>query len=206
MAEEIFEKINTFLPKYLSPSQSRELFDALSKYPDIGNHYLPPTSLSEDLLQGDGWAGLEFVEFDTGQRRCVEGLILSNSCDIDVSNFRASERRILFAPLIPLGSYELALREGGLDGERLQNVLLDIRRQHITYIYYLPAGTHGPDESIILLDDIHSEPLNFFLAGRRSRVFRLNQVAWYVLLIKISIHFSRVNEAVQRFPLGPTGS
>src|SRR5258708_3360746 len=142
MAEEIFEKISTFLPKYLSPSQSRELFDALSRYPDIGNHYLNPTALSDDLLQGDGWSGLEFVEFDTCQRRGVEGVILSNSCDIDVSNFRASERRLLFAPLIPLGSYESALCAEGLDGERLRNVLLDIRRQNVTYIYYLPAETH----------------------------------------------------------------
>lgn len=112
MAEDAFEKISTFLPKYLSPSESRELFEALSSYPDIGNHYLTPNALSDDLLQGDGWAGFEFVEFEICQRKSVEGRILSNSCDVDVANFRASEKRILFAPLIPLDGYASLLREG----------------------------------------------------------------------------------------------
>jgi hypothetical protein len=204
MNEEIFEQIRVFLPKYLSPGESRELFQALSSYPDIGDHYLPPGAGDEELLQGDGWKGFIVINFDTLERKAVSGVIISNSCDIDVRNPRPTSPRVLFCPIIPLARYEALLREAGVGQERIRSVLDSIRGQKVTYIFYLPSGPYGPEESIIVLDDLYSEPLPTFLNGARIRLFRLNQTAWYVLLIKLSIHFSRANEGVRRFPLKST--
>ena len=200
MLDELFDQFKNFLPKYLTPSQKKELFDALSSYPDLPYHYLPPSSLDEDLLQGDGWRGFLLVNFITLEKKVVSGVILSNSCDIDPRHRRATPRSVLFAPLVSLERYGEAMHQGGLSAERIGNALREIRAQHVTYIYYLPAGQYGPKESIILLDDIHSEPLPHFLAEDRGLLFRLSQAAFYILLIKLSIHFCRAQEGVRRFP------
>jgi hypothetical protein len=200
LLEDLFEKIEQFLPKYLTPSQKKELFDALSSYPNLPYHYLPPASIGEDLLQGDGWRGFILVNFSTLERKTVSGVVLSNSCDIDARNRRVTPRSALFAPLVNLRRYEGAMRKAGLSGEQVENALREIRAQHVTYVYYLPTEQYGPEESIIVLDDIHSHPLAHFLANDRSLLFRLSQAAFYILLIKLSIHFCRAQEGVNRFP------
>jgi hypothetical protein len=195
--EDLFEDFRTFLPKYLTPSDKRELFDALSSYPNLPYHYLSPGDVQEELLQGDGWRGFVLINFHTLEKKNVSGVILSNSCDIDIRNSRAS--RVLFCPLVSLRRYEDALREGGLSDDQIRNTLQDIRAQHVTYIYYLPKEQYGPEESVLVLDDVHSHPLADFLAQERSILFRLSQAAFYVLLIKLSIHFTRSQEGVRRF-------
>ena len=67
-------------------------------------------------------------------------------------------------------------------------------------IFYLPSMSCGPDESIILLDGIHVQPMDMFTNDSRKRLFRLNQVAFYAFLLKLSIHFTRMQEGVKRFP------
>jgi hypothetical protein len=198
--EELFEEFRAFLPKYLTPSQKRELFDSLSVYPNLPYHYLPPSAINEELLQGDGWRGFVLVNFATLEKKSVSGMILSNSCDIDARNRRATPRNILFGPLVSVKKYEEAMRQGGLTPEQTADALRDIRAQKVTYIYYLPSGQYGPQESLMILDDIHPEPLAHFSANERALLFRLSQPAFYILLIKLSIHFCRSQENVQRFP------
>ena len=198
--DELFEEFKTFLPKYLTPSQKEELFKALSAYPNLPYHYLPPSAIKEELLQGDDWRGFVLINFATLERKSVSGVILSNSCDIDARNRRSTPRSVLFAPLVPLRKYEEAMREGGLTSEQIANALLDIRAQRVTYIFSLPSEQNGPQESLILLDDIHPEPLSYFLANERTLLFRLSMAAFYILLIKLSIHFCRSQENIQRFP------
>ena len=40
-------------------------------------------AFKSDMLQGDGWRGFQLFMFDTGKRRSVQGLVISNSCDVD---------------------------------------------------------------------------------------------------------------------------
>jgi len=198
--EELFDEFRAFLPKYLTPSEKRELFEALSVYPNLPYHYLPPWSINEELLQGDGWRGFLLVNFETLEKKPVSALVISNSCDVDSRNQKATPRNILFAPLISLNKYEQAMRSGGLTAEQVQDTLLNIRAQRVTYLYYLPQEQYGPGESLIVLDDIHSEPVPQFLSSQRTLLFRLSQPAFYVLLVKLSIHFCRSQENVKRFP------
>ena len=200
MLEELFEEIKLFLPKYLSTSQTKELFDSLSAYPNLPKHYLPPFALEDDVLQGDGWRGFVVINFFTLKKKTISGVILSNSCDIDEQNRRATPRNVLFAPLVSLMKYEEAMRAGGLTEAQIADTLREIRAQRVTNIYHLPKKQYGPEESIIVLDDIHPHPLQHFLTNQRSLIFRLHEAAFYILLIKLSIHFCRVQEGVRRFP------
>ena len=199
MKSHIFEQVQAFLPKYLTPETRRALFEELEKFPSNVNFYLPEGVVHDELLQGDGWEGFVVIHFHSTERKNVAGMILSNSCDMAVENARALPTSILFAPLIRVDRYVERLRSAGRSDDQIEDLLGNIRSQTVTSIVYLPSGPYGPPESIILLDDIHSHPTDHFLGVKeRKRLFRLNQYGFYILLIKLSIHFSRFQEGVKR--------
>ncbi len=199
MAADISEQARLYLPKYLSPSRTQELYEGLRQFPHLPDFYLPPSTIDEDLLQGDGWRGFVVGEFNSALTKTVAGIIVSSSCDIDTRNPSHTPRRILFCPLVSLRGYALDLAAAGLEERRISNILGNIRSQEVTDVFYLPESPYGPPESIALLDDVHPHPLNHFKGTERTLMFRLHQTAFYVFLIKLSIHFCRMQEGVRRF-------
>lgn len=198
MSNDIFELIRLFLPKWLTPEQQRELFSDLKAFPHNQDIYLAPQATTEELLQGDCWKGFVAIDFKTRDAQRVTGLVLSNSCDIDVANKHMMPPSILFSPLISMSRFAELLEKSGKTPEQVKNSLDGIRSQQVTDIIYLPQALYGAAESLVVLSDIHSHPLSDFLSTNRSRVFRLNQYGFYVLLLKLSIHFSRFQENVTR--------
>jgi hypothetical protein len=198
VAEELFEQIRLYLPKYLTPEENKELFSELKKFPESKNFYMLSTPPA-DLLQGDGWTGCVVVNFDSLEKRPVSGMLLSNSCDVDIRNPRVHNSKVLFAPLIRLSGFQQLLFQAGKNEEQINSTMESIRRQTTTYIFYLPSIPGTMDESIILLDDIHNQPLQDFLKTKENRLFTLNPYAFYIFLIKLSIHFCRFQEGVSRF-------
>ena len=196
---DIFEQIKLYLPKYLTTDQREELYEDLKKFPDIPSYYLNNEELGQKLLQGDGWQGFIVIEFATGDRKTVSGVILSNSCDISPENVRALPVNVLFAPLIELQKYIDLLRASGKDHAQIGNIVDSVRKQRTNSIFYLPECPSSIRESLILLDDIHAHPLQDFLNRQPSSLFTLSQCFFYIFLIKLSIHFARFQEGVQRF-------
>jgi hypothetical protein len=194
------DDIALFLPKWLSGDETGSLTSQLKRFPDI-RFYDPTSKFSGELLQGDGWRGFIASDFDSGARKSVPGLVLSNSCDIDVANRHDTPPNILFAPLIRVAAYEALL--GNLP--TLSNVargekLRQIRSQHVSNIFYLPELPGTIPESMVVLDDVHRHPLKHFLeVATPKKVFTLSQTAFYYFLIKLSIHFTRVREGVHRY-------
>jgi hypothetical protein len=69
------EQIQDHLPKYLSPRQQEELLAQLRDF-ENRNYY---TMLHEaEMLQGDGWTKIEIINFYSGVRDKIKGLLLSN--------------------------------------------------------------------------------------------------------------------------------
>lgn len=198
MLAQPFQDAQVFLPKYLSPEQQRQLYEELERFPDKLNYYMPPGSYPDNVLQGDGWRGFVVIDFETSERKTISAVVVSNSCDIDPNNQADSPRKIIFAPIVQLQRLEQVLREVGRKDEHIADKLGAIRRQHITTMFYLPAISGVMPESVALLDDCHQQPLDRFLSGTRSKAFTLSQSAFWVFLIKLSIHFTRLNEGVNR--------
>lgn len=197
--DDVFEQIRVFLPKYLTPEQTRHLYSELQKFPDNRSFYLERADLRDQLLQGDGWRGFVAINFATGERKTVSGVMLSNSCDISPDNPRYFPVNVLFAPLIHLAKLVERLHNAGKTQAQIDSVVGDIRKQRITSIFYLPDHSASIPESVIVLDDIHAHPLTDFIAQERTKLFTLNQYAFYIFLIKLSIHLARFNEGVRRF-------
>lgn len=199
MADFSLEEIAVFLPKYLSPREQAGLFDEIKRLPNAIAFYDRRRDLEADLLQGDGWRGLVAINFDSLERKSLSGVIISNSCDIDIANKRDISPNVLFAPIIRLSDFCALLERSGKSAEEIAARLDVIRSQRITSIFYLPKYDGVIDESLILLDDIHRHPLRDFVKVDRAKVFTLTQTAFYLFLIKLSVHFHRVNEGVHRY-------
>lgn len=199
MAEFGFEDISVFLPKYLSPEQQKGLFEELKRFPKNVAFYDPSPKLKESTLQGDGWKGLIAINFDTLVKKAVSGVIISNSCDIDLKNKHDHSPNVLFAPIVNLAGFIDILRKEGKAEDELAQKLDVIRNQRISSLFYLPRFDGVIEESIIVLDDIHRHPLHDFIKTQRAKLFTLTQIGFYIFVIKISIHFHRLNEGLTRF-------
>ena len=161
--------------------------------------YLQEEDLREKILQGDGWRGFVAINFHTGERKTVSGVILSNSCDIASENVRDLPVNVLFSPLIEVQRYKDLLRAVGKTDAKIQDTVINIQKQLVTNIFYLPECPGFIPASLILLDDIHAHPLQDFLAQTRQSLFTLNQPAFYLFVIKLSIHLTRFQEGIKRF-------
>jgi hypothetical protein len=193
----VIEKIEDHLPKYLSPEHQRELGEQLR---DFENRNYYTRQLPDALLQGDGWNALSLFDFATGQRGQVKGIVLSNSCDISAGNKRDIPARIVFAPLVPLERYQKLLEASrALTQDQIEKKISAIRQQSVTSLFFLPKGGDLEADHIAVLDDLHNVPSEAFLGeAMRRRLFTLSQMGFYLFVLKLSIHFCRFQEDLDR--------
>lgn len=196
----VLKLVDEQFPYYLTAERKEGLEEALKDFPDNMNYYLNNNSLFEsELLQGDAIYGLRIINYDTLEARNVKGVLLSNSCDLDLSNNRDYRLKATFAPLIKLKNYENLLLKNGTSKQKVESKIQAIRHQELTNVFYLPPFCSSEDEYIVLLHDIHSIPIDTIdLEGQNQKAFTLSQAGFYMFLFKISIHFCRFHENIER--------
>jgi hypothetical protein len=184
------------LPPYLSAESKGELLAQLRAHPDSVDYY-GSVANEREPLQGDIWRGFLVADVESGKLDQVTGLVLTNSCDIAAANNPGADQRIVFAPLLDLEKYGTLLRESGKSEQQVEGVIAAIRRQEIHRMFYLPAMRDLQRESVVPLDAVSSLPLSF-IQGRVRHRLTLSNFGWYILLVKLSIHFCRMQEQVSR--------
>lgn len=199
------ESLQQQIPYYLTAEDRQVLVDELKAISKGGtaNYFLTPYSdaFKADMLQGDGWRAFQLFKFDTGQRRWVQGLVLSNSCDVEPGNTRDVPARVIFAPLVKLSDYERLLRGSSIDPQRVDEKLASIRAQKTTNLFFLPAGGPLGEDHVVRLDDAHSMPVAAHAKSEgREKLFTLSNTGFYMLVLKLSVHFCRLQEKVNRKP------
>lgn len=187
------------LPDYLTKGTHEAVVECLRDYE---NKNLFTQKHKNELLQGDGWRGFTIINFNNGNRGSILGIVVSNSCDVDINNKRDIPSKITFAPLVKLSEYGKLLKSiGGLSDDKIVSKFNSIRSQHVSSIFYLPQGQLLDDEYIALLDDLHCMPLaSFSTSGSRSKMFTLSQTGFYLFILKLSVHFCRFQEGLDRGP------
>lgn len=186
-----------FLPKYLSPKERTELFSELKSFPVKMSYYT--TLVDEPLLQGDGWAKLDFHDVVSRTDRKTNACVISNSCDVSPDNRRSIPPRITIAPLVRLSRFVELLRSSGVAESSIHSQVEAIRKQEVTSIFFLPKGGGLGEDSVLFLDDLQSYPVaRFFENDEKNRLFTLSQAGFWLFLIKLAIHFCRANESVRR--------
>ena len=186
------ESIREHIPYYLTREQQDGLLRELAGFPAGMNYYT--IKHSTELLQGDGWTPLPVIRFETGERRGVKGIVLSNSCDVDLSNRRDLSVRMVFVPIIRLEAYIKLLRGNGVPDESISGKVRSIKEQKITSIFFLPMGGALDSDYIAVLDDAHTIPTDAFWNDKgRTKLFTLSLSGFYLFLLKVIDPFLQIS-------------
>jgi hypothetical protein len=193
------------IPHYLTAEDQKVLLEELSAISRGGTaeYLLSPSrdSFGEVMLQGDGWRGFLLFLFETGDLRSVRGIVLSNSCDVDPKNPRDVPARVIFAPLVRLSVYKALLDASGIGAERVAAKIDAIKAQKTSNIFYLPAGGVLQEDYVVRFDDAHNMPVAAHAkAEDRGKLFTLSNTGFYMFVLKLSVHFCRLQEKVNRKP------
>lgn len=197
------------IPYYLTAEDQKALLNELNAISRGGTaKYLLSTyrdSFKEMMLQGDGWRGFQLFLFETGERRSVRGIVLSNSCDVDPNNPREVPARVVFAPLVKLAVFKALLNASGIGADRVADKIAAIKAQKTSNIFYLPAGGVLEEDYIVRFDEAHNMPVAAHTASSdREKLFTLSNTGFYMLVFKLSVHFCRLQEKVNRKPTEAT--
>ncbi len=196
------DDISTYLPKYLSPASFNDLKKEIAQFVAGGlnqTFYASNFRQPSNLYQGDGVKEVPFITVPNYAPKIIFAMVISNSCDCDPINSRLQTMSVVYCPIISLEKYIQILQQESIAEDRLVVHLQDLRNQRITNLFYLPAAPNL-EESIVFLDRMcNFDPGKLSLQDMLDkRTFSLSNFGFYLLLFKISIHFSRFNEDVDR--------
>lgn len=195
------ENIKQYLPKYLSAESYKELIGEVKAFPgNIDSRFYTDYLKDKIIYQGDGLKSLPTINFNTMTRKDCISIILSNTCDMDPENKRMFGSQIVYAPIIELNKYKSVLEQAHLLPEKIEDHIKAIKSQELTQILYLPQYGEVLKESIVFLDRIFNVDNTFINRENlnETRVFSLSDYGNYVFLLKISIHFTRMQDKVDR--------
>jgi hypothetical protein len=128
-------------------------------------------------------------------------MVLSNTCDIDPANKRIFPSRIVYAPIFQLEKYRAMLMESAVATAAVIDDYIDaIKQQIISSIFYLPKACGLSHESFVFMDRLNNFPAGQFDPReiKQKKIFTLSNYGFYMFLAKLSIHFTRVRESVDR--------
>ena len=199
--KEIFGQIKDYLPKFLSPDQKEKLFAQLDDFPKNIDQRVYTTALADDpgLFQGDGISDVWVVNLpseNVARGRC---LVISNTCDIAIENKTSLPLRVSYCPIVSLAKLESLLTETA-SAAYAQSFLRDVRLQRITSMFYLPKGGGLEEDGAALLNHTLNCALNKEEHEhlKTHRLFTLSNYGFYLFLFKVSIHFTRIMDGVDR--------
>jgi hypothetical protein len=192
------------IPYYLTadPAQKVLLAELKSLGDGADKGYFIPTGYdgyTGEMLQGDGWRGFQIFSFKSGNVNAALGIVLSNSCDVSAENARVLPPKVTFAPIVKLSKIVERFKAHGLDVEKIASRMTDIKAQRVTNIFYLPADGLLDEDHVALLDDLHSMPVEVH-RQQAEKVFTLSMAGFYLFIFKLSVHFCRLHEDVDRNP------
>ena len=195
----IFEEWDIRLPSNLSESAAKRLFEDIKDFPD-NLHKVYRVAEEQFLLQGDGVKGLPIIHLPDPRIERYPVLVISNTCDTDPANPSDVPPRIMYCPIIKLETYKTYLESRSVNQGKITEHFNLICSQRITTKFYLPVGSGLQEESVALLDHINNCATSELPSEETQdrRIFSLDLYGWYVLLIKLSIHFTRVREGLHR--------
>ncbi len=197
-----FDELKKYLPKYLSQEATEKLFQDLKDFPENihGRLYGDVLENENDVFQGDGIVDLPVVNLPDEIVRNGKVMILSNTCDISLDNRRILFPRIVYCPILRLSKFIDTLRKRDIPDERISQFVQVIKKQEVSSIFYLPSGAKLEEEYIAILENINNCDVKVVPkdeVGER-RLFSLSNYGFYLFLFKLSIHFTRIREAVER--------
>lgn len=199
MEQGMLEQFRLALPPYLAEFDKRRLLKQLQGFPS-GSSFFGITD-DDEPVQGDAWHGFQILSPSSGAHEPVTGVVISNTCDLAAANDPQPDQNVVFAPLLDVGLYAKGLLSTGQTQDQVSSRLDQIRKQQIHRIFFIPRNGNFGGERLILLDDLYTQPLLDLDRRPMQKLFSLSNYGWYVFLMKLSVHFTRMTDGVPRRPI-----
>ncbi len=195
------EDIREFLPKFLSQGSETAFLDEIKQFLSAGARPFYTSALAGQpiLFQGDGIEGMLVINLPDSRIAPAPAMLFSNTCDASPDNQRLYSAVLSYAPIFSLERYLTSLR-GKYPQERIDAHERDIRAQIITQIFFLPKGGNLQGDSLVFLDRTMSASIE--TVGRDQllarRLYTLSDFGAWFFALKLSIHFCRFRDKVDR--------
>lgn len=193
-----FEEASRYLPPSLAAADLRDLYKDLKKL-DEGLRYYSPHAF-DFYLQGDAFASVPFliVKSESIGEKSTTAILLSNTCDVSDDNSHMEPPFVTVAPIIRVSRWRSGLLNLGVKENAIEEKLKAARAHKISSLFLLAQGQGIDEESLVLFQQIQSMPIQRFNVASPTRLATLSQAAHWVLTVKLSIHFCRLQEGVNR--------
>ncbi len=197
------EELKLYLPKYLSTESEKNLFENLKDFPyNIDSRIYSNINLNEStILQGDGLEGLLVINLPDKTINETKAMVLSNTCDVYENNERIYPSSICYTPIINLDKFLNKLEIKKIASpQKIFQFVDSLKKQKISQIFFLPKSGKLQNDSFIFFDKINSCDNNRIPRNRliQNKIFTLSNYGFYLFIFKLSIHFSRIREGLDR--------
>lgn len=213
--DDTLELIRTFLPKYLTPEQQDNLFKTVQNYFPFStdpNQIYSKLTETDYYYQGDCLIDIPFSSFNNGEFETayLQGIIVSNTCDISLDNERFDSPNIQFSSVFSLTEYIAILKQRRINEQRINSFIENLKGNRISNLLYLPEKRNGDEiileESFVRFDTTVTLPILIFngdtynkdYSPKGDRLFSFSNYGFYLFLIKLSVHYCRFREGVFR--------
>lgn len=206
-------RFEDLLPYYLTTVEKQRLklgveqfinFETKEKALDYSSFYLknPP----EYLMQSDMLNSVKLVAWDDESKDFVSGftpsVFVSNTCDVNNDNTRSiNNKEAMFAPIIELEQYFNDLRDEGYSSSQITSFHNTLKQQDFSNLFYLPKNEKNGTEYIVFFDKISWSPIDELIKDEsinNIRFISLSNFGFYLFILKLSYHFCRVPEEIDR--------
>ncbi len=198
-----------------------DYWSSMKKLPsyEYSKFYATYSEYANNVFQGDGIRNLKFIQLPDEEISSGVGIVISNTCDIELKNERKFSSRIIYTPLLKLSTYSTMLKNAYIEDskgkptaekkytdEEVNSHLEDIRQQRIGQIFYLPVGKSLSEEAIIFFDNLCSSDNSSVPRTdlENLRMFSLSVYGWHVFLERLAYFFTRLSEETVELRLKPS--
>lgn len=209
------ENFESLLPSYLTDTDKSRLKDGLIQFSvnrevEISKSEIDYSNFTSkehssyfkqsDLIREIRYPFLN-AEYEY-EKKYTDAIILSNTCDISDENpHTLNKKQSVLAPIIKLDLFveELSANSEFSD-EQINSFQQELKLQRISNLFYV--CDNGGSEFVAMLDKIFwfpTEELNGFLPDiAENKIFSLSLFGYYLYLLKVSFHFCRFPESLER--------
>ncbi len=194
------ERLKRLLSQFFDPTHRQG-----DKRYDGFYHTNPPPKY---FLQGDLLHSVMAADWDYDANSYSSGyspvVLLSNTCDVSDDNDRElGDKQALYAPIVSVEDYFKTLRqEFQYDESKIKSIHGKLKSQTYSNLFYLPPNHKNQKDYILFLDNIFWQPSSILKDKIKridsERFVSLNYFGFYLLITKLSYHFCRVPEELDR--------
>ena len=188
--------IEKFLPQYLNDNYKEMLASNLANFPNnMDKIYMNNQDYlnnKDSILQSD-----IFEYKDESLNKPKRVLVISNTCDNSGDNKRDFPLNIACVPLIKLQKLLNCLRKNQKKEDEIIDFEKKVKSQKYSNLLFFPKINNNDDDYIACFDKPFSEEREQF-NKKSNKLMSLSNYGFYIFLLKLSIHFTRILEKINR--------